>query len=656
MISESVLVLDLIWPGVAAGAAATAILPWLDRERQLSRTVLLTIAIILILRYVVWRGIDTLPDVGLSLDFLAGILFYFVETVALLGVVINLIFLCRVRNRSPDADKNAVWFSARSPTPLVDVLICTYNEEHDILERTIIGAQAMNYPSFRIWVCDDAKRPWLRDLCCRLRCRYITRPDNRHAKAGNINNALSVIAKLPVRPQFISILDADFVPSSRFLTRAVSLFRDPRIGIVQTPQHFINPDPIQSNLSAASAWPDEQRFFFDIVMPSKDAWGTAFCCGTSSVIRYEPLVAMGGFPTDSVTEDYLVTLRMKEQGLGTAYLNEALTLGLAPEGLKEYITQRGRWCLGFIQICRGRSGPFSITSPLSFLDRITLAEGFISWAFAYSYRLLGILIPIAYLLFGIKAITADTRDFLHYFLPFFIWNTMVIGWIAQGRILPIMSDVSQLIAAPTVLKSVMVGLLRSANQRFQVTAKGGDRSKRFVEWPLMRLFLLLLLLSIAGIVTAWTTDGPLEDGGTGLMALIWSWYNIVVLSVACFVCLESPRLRQAERFDTSQRVTIDVGNGINQIAELADISILGARLLGDSPAVAGTNVSLIVHGITVPSKIVRIKKNEFALRFDDGIETRAALIRHIYAGSYKREFSDIKPSVLGLAVARRLFR
>ncbi len=65
----------------------------------------------------------------------------------------------------------------------------------------------------------------------------------------------------------------------------MSLFRDSTIGVVQTPQHFVNPDPIQINLGATKFWPDEQRFFFDIVLPAKDAWSAAFCCGTSSIVR-----------------------------------------------------------------------------------------------------------------------------------------------------------------------------------------------------------------------------------------------------------------------------------------------------------------------------------------------------------------------------------
>ena len=114
-------------------------------------------------------------------------------------------------------------------------------------------------------------------------------------------------------PEFVAILDADFVPLPQFLSRATALMRDPDVGVVQTPQHFFNDDPVQHNLSIARVWPDEQRFFFDVVMASKDACGAAFCCGTSSVIRFAPLMAIGGFPTDSVTEDYLVRVLTKDR-------------------------------------------------------------------------------------------------------------------------------------------------------------------------------------------------------------------------------------------------------------------------------------------------------------------------------------------------------
>ena len=136
----------------------------------------------------------------------------------------------------------------------------------------------------------DARRrgaaPGLRRSAERLGCGYITRIGNADAKAGNINHAIDHVAGLAEPPQYISILDADFVPMPEFLTRAMTLFREDDVAIVQTPQHFANPDPMQSNLSLAKVWPDEQRYFFDVVMASRDAWDAAFCCGTSSIVRF----------------------------------------------------------------------------------------------------------------------------------------------------------------------------------------------------------------------------------------------------------------------------------------------------------------------------------------------------------------------------------
>src|ERR1019366_5018279 len=117
---------------------------------------------------------------------------------------------------------------------------------------------------------------------------------------------------------------------------------------------------------------------------------------------------------DSVTEDFLVTLRLREKGIRTVYLNEVLSLGLAPEGLKEYYGQRSRWCLGAIQICRGPSGPLNFRNGLPFV------------------------VPSLFLLFGIQAVHASLTDAIAYVGPFLIAQVVVLLWLTEGRILPIM--------------------------------------------------------------------------------------------------------------------------------------------------------------------------------------------------------------------------
>ncbi len=393
-------------------------------------------------QYAWWWITETLPAPAPNFEYALALVFLIAELVGIATAALSLMFLTRTRNRSPDADANAGWLSSLENPPSIDVLICSYNEEKEILERTIVGALGMDYPSFRVWMLDDNRRAWVKTLCAELGCHYLSRSDNAHAKAGNINHALKHIAGLPDPPEFVSILDADFVPTPKFLRRGMSPFRDPGIGVVQTPQHFVNPDPIQINLGATKFWPDEQRFFFDIVLPAKDAWSAAFCCGTSSIVRMQPLMEIGGFPTDSVTEDYLLSLRLKEKGFQTAYLNEPLTYGLAPEGLKEYITQRSRWCLGFMQIARGRSGPLSFGSPLAFIDRLSLTEVFLNWTAVPLSRAIGLIIPPVSLAFGLHPFHASLYELATRFLPYWLWCGLVVSWLSAGKVLLILFDVS----------------------------------------------------------------------------------------------------------------------------------------------------------------------------------------------------------------------
>ena len=96
--------------------------------------------------------------------------------------------------------------------------------------------------------------------------------------------------------------------------------------------------------------------------------------------------ASGGFPTDSITEDFMLTLQLQEHGYRTVYLNEALTEALAPEGLKEYVTQRARWCLGLMQIARGRLGPFSRNN-LRLRDRWSVVDSVFFWLTTFTFRI-----------------------------------------------------------------------------------------------------------------------------------------------------------------------------------------------------------------------------------------------------------------------------
>jgi cellulose synthase/poly-beta-1,6-N-acetylglucosamine synthase-like glycosyltransferase len=640
-----------IAPALISVGFLCLVLPWANRENFWARCGLIASSLILMWNYLLWRITQTLPPFG-STDWLFGIVFLAVEVLVGIGTTITWTFLSRSSSRSAAVTTNMPWLMQTQP--LVDVLICTYNEDRAILERTIIGAMGMKYPNFRVWVLDDGRRSWLSDLCAQKDCHYLTRPDNSHAKAGNINHAIAHLAQLPSPPDFIAVLDADFVPFFNFVSRALSLFKDPAVGIVQTPQHFFNPDPIQSNLAISEVFPDEQRFFFDIIMPSKDAWELAFCCGTSSIIRFSALCEIGGFPTDSVTEDFLLTVRLRERGFTTIYLNEKLSVGLAPEGINEYATQRTRWCLGLVQICRGPSGPFRSGNGLPFAFRISLIETFLYWGTSFLFRMLCLFAPALYFLFNIRMVQADLSDAVAHFAPMVLVQMAVTTWLGGGRMLPLISDVYQMLIAPEIITVTAFALVRPKGHKFKVTAKGIHHTGLTVQWRLLFRFLALALITIVGLAKVFVFDHSdlVQDGGA--LNLFWAWYNLMVLTICCLVCVEQPRRRVDERFSTKERVTIRVG-GHTRVYDVTDISAGGMRLAGEMPEPVGSPAILVLGGVENHAVIARRGSNDFAVSLI-GDEAREAMTRRVYSDKYGKPLKEIHPSRVLAGILQRLAR
>lgn len=640
-----------IWPTLVVIGLLTCMLAWIDTKHRL-RWLPVFVVFLVTVRYIVWRITDTLPPSDEVTNFSIGVIFLIIELLAAAGSLLTLLTISRYRDRSSTVDARLSHRETGYQEPLIDVFICTYNEEEQILERTIAGALAMEYGNFRVWVLDDGRRKWLEDLADSMGCRYLTRPDNAYAKAGNINHALQYVANLEQSPEFVSILDADFVPTRIFLQRAVTLFDEADVGIVQTPQHFVNPDPIQVNLGAADVWPDEQRFFFDILMPSKDAWGTAFCCGTSSVIRFNALQESHGFPTSSITEDYLLTLRLKQHGYRTVYLNERLSLGLAPEGLGEYITQRSRWCLGFIQILRSKDGPF-FPNRLTLMDRISLVESFLYWSGTYLFRLAGLLIPIMYFLFDIRALDVELGSGLAHFLPYFVGQVIVIGWLSGGRILPILTDVTQLLAMREILFSVCIGLVKPKGHKFKVTAKGGDRTKVIIQWHMITFFGIFLVATLLGLLMSFHLDEHRSLEDSSIIGLFWCWYNILLLLIAITCCIEKPRKRRAERLKATGSVKIQI-NGKWSPAELMDISVFGMRLGGGFSVAPGSRVTINYFGQELLGAVARAGENDVAIELEHSLGSRLYMIREVHSGRFNSFFNGVKTSTLGRRVISQL--
>ncbi|MCB1528470.1 MAG: glycosyltransferase [Hyphomicrobiaceae bacterium] len=604
---------DAVMPGLIIGGGLWLLLPRLRPDFPPARIGIILLSVFLMWRYMIWRITETLPPVGYTLEFGIGIVFLVIEVLSVISATLAMLWMTRTRSRRKDADKGVRRLRRDGAAPLIDVFICTYNEEREVLLPTMLAAMNIAYDNKRVWVLDDGRRSWLQTLCEQTDCGYITRSDNEHAKAGNINNALGHVAQLDDQPEYVAILDADFMSEPALLERTLALMHyDKSVALVQTPQHFVNPDPIQRNLSMVHIWPDEQRYFFDVVLTNKDAWNLAFCCGTSSLIRFSALREIGGLPTSSVTEDYLLSVVFRERGYQTVYLNERLSVGLAPEGLAEYLTQRGRWALGLVQIFRGSHGPFSARSKVSWLERLSLIDTFLYWGAVHAFRVMAIIVPAIYLLFDIKSVHAGLYDAMSHLFPFLLVIVVANGWLTQWRVMPIMSDVSQLLSAHTVLKSVAIGLFRPRNQRFKVTVKGGDRSQRFIMWPLLKIYLGYLALTVAAVLWPFLINNSAGLEDSSIMALFWCWYNLAVLVMACTVCIEDPSHDVREPADGE--LCLDHAGEVAHCRTI-DVSLASVRLKGPCPFRERSVVGVSLDGAEVPGWITQVKPDDFVVKF-----------------------------------------
>ena len=569
----------------------------LDPARTIDRWIYGGLTATLICSYFSWRWADTLPPFEHSFGGLWQRIYMLFEAVAILYTLMSIVILLRYADHSAEADVAETALEASGDWPCVDVFICTYNEPVDVLEKSVLLAKAMDYPRLRIFVLDDTRRAWLRAYCAEVGVNYITRQSNEHAKAGNLNNGLRATAGPDAAP-VILVLDADFAPHGNLLKRTVGLFNDARVGVIQTPQFYFNADPVQHNLMASKSWVDDQRIFFDVFQPAKDAWDSAFCVGTTFLARRDRLEEIGGFPTEAVSEDINLTYTMLRHGYVTRWLNERLSVGLAAEGLPEYITQRARWCLGTVQVALLKDGPFT-GSGLTVVQRLQYLHGLLNWL-CKPFIVLMLLAPSVYWFFDVPAFEADYVAFLRHAVPALIAFYGYSSWVSRRRTLPIFMEVTHMVTAVAITRTLLTCCYRPFGHPFKVTDKGGDRASTIVRWDMLRIFGGLTAVSLAAII--WALFGPYaatEPTPVDLLNLTWAGLSAFLTSLACLVCFERPRLHREELFETDHAGRLIVeGKPVRcQVHRLStvDANLSIARL--EQPLGIGTAVDLAVDGM-----------------------------------------------------------
>jgi cellulose synthase (UDP-forming) len=399
--------------------------------------------------------------------------------------------------------------------------------------------------------------------------------------------------------------------------------------------------------------PDDLRLFFDVILPARDAWGVAWCCGSCSVQRRSAIESVGGVPTDSITEDLLSTLVLLRRGYVTRYLNERLSMGLCPENLDGFFKQRERWCRGNLQTLFLKAGP--IGPGLSLRQRLLFLS--LDWVVHYTIRLLTILVPIVFLWTGVGPfVIPSLLELLSYQLPVLLALLGVMRWFAPNGYLPVLSSAAALFGSFRIVPAGLATLIKPFGTPFKVTPKGSGITFRFGDATVLVSAFLLILLTVGGLIkNRIAPSSAVHSDAVMIVAECWALVNVVLLAVAALIALESPRPRKEERFPLDEPADYRLEGAAGRCpCRVVDISVSGALLAEAGPAPVGAPLELALPGVgALPAHVARVTAGGLGICFDDlPGPSRDALIHYIYSSGRSNAVETVRAG----AVLRGLVR
>ena len=532
---------------------------------------------------------------------------------------------------------------APDPSTSVDVFIPTYNEPVEMLRRTVLAARDMKHPH-QTWLLDDGRRPEMAALAAELGVHYLARPDNAHAKAGNLNYAL-------VRSQgdVIAIFDADHVPHEDYLVSTLGYFRDPDIAFVQTPQDFYNLDSFQHRRSAGQGviW-TEQSLFFRVIMPGKDFWNAAFFCGSCATIRRAAVLDIGGFATETVTEDLHTSIRLHKKGYGSVYHSESLAFGIAPDTFEPYESQRVRWGQGAMQVWRkeGMLTARGLTIPQRLCYFASVVTYFDGWQKAFMYFL-----PSFVLATGILPVAFLDWHFVAFFGPWWFLSLWTCEELGQGYARTWLIEQYNFLRYPGFLFATLT-LFLNRRLRFTVTKKGADQGDGTVRRLLPHIAVVAIAALACGLGVPRYLVHPYMPLGAFLLNLVWVAVVSTVAGHAIrFACGRAKQERETYRFHLPLPMLLRWPDQRPRLVAAEDVSSSGVQIRQQTGmrkgAWATSDLILPAGRLSVPLTVRRAWANEdavhIALQFEwPDKEGADALDRYLYGSNAEWLFNGMR--------------
>ena len=235
-------------------------------------------------------------------------------------------------------------------TPSVTIQLPIYNEKY-VAKRLVDAVCNLDYPKdqMNIMVLDDSDDDTV-DLLEKtvkyyktqgFQIEHIRRGTRKGYKAGALKHAMQITDS-----EFVAIFDADFIPPTWFLKRAIPHFSKPNIGLIQCRWGHVNEN--YSTITQVQALSIDFHMLIEQKAKSDSHLFMNFN-GTAGIWKRDCIEDAGGWHTATLVEDLDLSYRAQIKGWKCVFLPDIVVDAELPAQMNAAKRQQFRWAKGSIQ-------------------------------------------------------------------------------------------------------------------------------------------------------------------------------------------------------------------------------------------------------------------------------------------------------------------
>jgi len=228
----------------------------------------------------------------------------------------------------------------------VSIIVPAKDREKDI-RRTLECLLASDYPKDKMEILvvtsgsTDRTEENCREFAAKGSVKVLNKPLQKKGKPAALNYALA-----NAKGELVAIFDADTVTAPTTLQNLSVPFNDPSVSAVAGPIQVLNQD--ENSLTKGTALENTYYSGAGLLYEIRERLGQSiFLLGRNFCVRKNVLTSFGGFEESSLTEDFSLMFKLREQGKRMVFSPRAVAKDLCPPHWAAFSLQRKRWSAGW---------------------------------------------------------------------------------------------------------------------------------------------------------------------------------------------------------------------------------------------------------------------------------------------------------------------